>query len=157
MFHWDLPQSLQDAYNGFLSKEIVADFGNYAKVCYESFGDLVKYWFTINGELRGYLTFRASETLTYRSPTEPNVYSVLGHALGKHAPGRSSDRTISPEGNSTTEPLIVGHHLLLAHASAAKLYMNNYKNKQGGQIGLVVNMLWGGELSMPTAFVWLRS
>lgn len=42
----------------------------------------------------------------------------------------------------------MGHHLLLAHASAAKLYMNEYKSKQGGQIGLVVNMLWGGELQV---------
>jgi hypothetical protein len=75
---------------------------------------------------------------------EPNIYSILGHALGKHAPGRSSDRTISSEGDSITEPLIVGHHLLLAHASAAKLYMNEYKANQGGQIGLVVNMIWGG-------------
>jgi hypothetical protein len=49
LFHWDLPQALQDKYKGFLSKEVVQDFERYAKVCYESFGDLVKFWFTING------------------------------------------------------------------------------------------------------------
>jgi beta-glucosidase/6-phospho-beta-glucosidase/beta-galactosidase len=49
LFHWDLPQALQDKYNGFLSREVVDDFERYARVCYESFGDLVKFWFTING------------------------------------------------------------------------------------------------------------
>jgi beta-glucosidase/6-phospho-beta-glucosidase/beta-galactosidase len=33
-----------------LSREVVDDFERYARVCYESFGDLVKFWFTINGE-----------------------------------------------------------------------------------------------------------
>lgn len=77
--------------------------------------------------------------------TEPNVYSLLGHAIGKHAPGRSSDRTISPQGDSRTEPLVVGHNLLLAHASAVKAYHDEFASIQGGKIGLVVNMLWGGQ------------
>lgn len=126
LFHWDLPQVLQDKYLGFLSSDVVPDFENYARVCYREFGDLVKYWFTIN---------------------EPNVYSLLGHAIGKHAPGRSSDRTISSQGDSRTEPLIVGHNLLLAHASAVKAYHRDFASSQGGKIGLVVNMLWGEPLT----------
>jgi beta-glucosidase len=43
---------LQDKYKGFLSREIVADFVNYAQVCFDSFGDLVENWFTINGARR---------------------------------------------------------------------------------------------------------
>jgi beta-glucosidase len=81
----------------------------------------------------------------YCTNSEPNVYSLLGHAIGKHAPGRSSDRNISPEGDSRTEPLIVGHNLLLAHASAVKAYHDDFASSQGGKIGLVVNMLWGGQ------------
>jgi beta-glucosidase len=80
--------------------------------------------------------------------TEPNVYSLLGHAIGKHAPGRSSDRTISSQGDSRTEPLIVGHNLLLAHASAVKAYHRDFASSQGGKIGLVVNMLWGGQFRL---------
>lgn len=41
---------LQDKYKGFLSRDIVPDFENYARVCFESFGDLVQHWFTINGK-----------------------------------------------------------------------------------------------------------
>ncbi|KAK1925232.1 glycoside hydrolase superfamily [Papiliotrema laurentii] len=121
LFHWDLPQVLQDKYKGFLSREIVADFVNYAQVCFDSFGDLVENWFTIN---------------------EPNVYSILGHAFGKHAPGRSSDRSRSPEGDSLREPYIVGHNLLLAHASAVQAFRQRFAGKKH-QIGLVVNMNWG--------------
>lgn len=76
--------------------------------------------------------------------TEPNIYSLLGHCFGKHAPGRSSDRKISPEGDSYTEPFIVGHNLLLAHATSVKLYRDEFA-EQGGKIGLVINMNWGGE------------
>ena len=49
LFHWDLPQALQDKYDGFLSREVVDDFERYARVCFGEFGDLVKFWFTING------------------------------------------------------------------------------------------------------------
>ena len=76
---------------------------------------------------------------------EPNVFSLLGHCFGKHAPGRSSDRRISPEGDSLKEPYIVGHNLLLSHATAVKVFREHF-GKTDKQIGLVVNMNWGGGL-----------
>ncbi|XP_050270876.1 beta-glucosidase 13-like isoform X2 [Quercus robur] len=48
LFHFDLPQALQDKYEGFLSRQIVDDFKAYADICYHNFGDRVKYWTTIN-------------------------------------------------------------------------------------------------------------
>ena len=47
LFHWDLPSGLQ-ALGGWENREIVKWFTDYAKVCFENFGDRVKYWFTIN-------------------------------------------------------------------------------------------------------------
>lgn len=76
------------------------------------------------------------------------MYCILGHCFGKHAPGRSSDRKISPEGDSNVEPFIVGHNLLLSHATAVKVYREEFKGKQKGQIGLVINMNWGGGWSI---------
>ncbi|KAK9476944.1 glycoside hydrolase superfamily [Lipomyces japonicus] len=121
LFHWDLPQALYDRYGGFLNRSIVDDFVNYANVVFENFNDLVDIWITIN---------------------EPNVVSFLGYCIGAHAPGRSSDRSRSPEGDSLVEPFIVGHNLLLSHAYAVKLYREKFQlpNKK---IGISINVNWG--------------
>ena len=43
--------------------------------------------------------------LVYRlTMNEPWCVSILGYGRGVFAPGRSSDRTRSPEGDSSTEP-----------------------------------------------------
>ncbi|KAG8375753.1 hypothetical protein BUALT_Bualt10G0133100 [Buddleja alternifolia] len=48
LFHWDLPYTLEQEYGGFLSKNIVKDFREYAELCFWEFGDRVKYWVTLN-------------------------------------------------------------------------------------------------------------
>ncbi|KAG6887557.1 Beta-glucosidase 1B, partial [Termitomyces sp. Mi166 len=122
LYHWDLPQALHDRYGGWLNKEeIVKDYVNYTKVCFESFGDRVRHWLTIN---------------------EPWCVAILGYGRGVFAPGRSSDRTRSPEGDSSTEPWVVGHNLILAHANAVKLYRESFKPTQKGQIGITLNGDW---------------
>lgn len=122
LYHWDLPQALHDRYGGWLNKdEIVQDYVRYAKVCFQSFGDRVKHWLTMN---------------------EPWCISILGYGRGVFAPGRSSDRERSPEGDSSTEPWIVGHSVILSHAYAVRLYREEFKAAQGGQIGITLNGDW---------------
>lgn len=111
LYHWDLPQNLQDKYQGWMSDEVVELFAEYASVCFEHFGDRVKNWITIN---------------------EAWVVSVLGHGQGVFAPGHISN----------SEPYQVGHNLLLAHAKAVQSYRTNFKNKQGGRIGITNNCDW---------------
>jgi beta-glucosidase len=65
LYHWDLPQALQDA-GGWLNRRIIDWFAEYAAVVYRALGDRVQNWMTIN---------------------EPNVFSTLGYRLGYHAPG----------------------------------------------------------------------
>ena len=36
----------------------------------------------------------------------------------------------------------VGHHVILAHAYTVKLYREEFKDKQGGQIGITLNGDW---------------
>lgn len=41
-------QALHDRYGGWLSKESVSDFAEYADICFKTFGDRVKHWSTFN-------------------------------------------------------------------------------------------------------------
>lgn len=69
MYHWDLPQALQDR-GGWRNREILIWFKNYAQTLSDHFGDRVKHWMVLN---------------------EPSVHSWLGHGLGFHAPGLADE------------------------------------------------------------------
>ncbi|XP_030966892.1 beta-glucosidase 17-like isoform X3 [Quercus lobata] len=122
LFHWDVPQALEEEYGGFLSQNIVDDYRNYVDVCFKKFGDRVKYWVTIN---------------------EPNTFSIGGYVTGIEAPSRCSNYIGNcTYGNSGIEPYIVGHNLLLSHATAVKLYKEKYQESQMGEIGISVQSFW---------------
>ena len=76
-------------------------------------GGRVKHWITLN---------------------EPRCCSVLGYALGVHAPGRKHA--------DETEPYLVAHNMLLAHAGAVRIFPTEFQPSQGGQIGIVLNAGW---------------
>eukprot|EP01022_Parablepharisma_sp_SALTPOND_P016035 TRINITY_DN230_c0_g1_i1.p1 TRINITY_DN230_c0_g1~~TRINITY_DN230_c0_g1_i1.p1 ORF type:complete len:489 (+),score=56.69 TRINITY_DN230_c0_g1_i1:10953-12419(+) len=48
LYHNDMPINLVIEGEGYTDPDFVADFVNYADVCFRYFGDLVKYWFTFN-------------------------------------------------------------------------------------------------------------
>ncbi|AEC10424.1 beta glucosidase 29 [Arabidopsis thaliana] len=123
LYHWDHPQALEDEYGGFLNPQIIEDFRNFARVCFENFGDKVKMWTTIN---------------------EPYVISVAGYDTGIKAVGRCSKWVNSrcQAGDSAIEPYIVSHHLLLSHAAAVQEFRNCNKTLQDGKIGIVISPWW---------------
>ncbi|KAJ0094905.1 hypothetical protein Patl1_17280 [Pistacia atlantica] len=132
LFHWDVPQALEDEYGGFMNPQIVNDFQDYAELCYRLFGDRVKHWITLN---------------------EPLTFASIGYSSGAHAPGRCS-KWFSPNcsgGDSATEPYIVGHNSLLAHAAAVKVYRTKYQMSQKGQIGIALNSIWAIPLTESNA------
>ncbi|KFY17938.1 hypothetical protein V492_00267 [Pseudogymnoascus sp. VKM F-4246] len=114
LFHWDLPDELHKRYFGMLNKEeFVADFANYSRVLFKAMPKC-KHWITFN---------------------EPWCSSILGYSTGLFAPGRTSDRTKSAEGDSSREGWIVGHNILIAHAHSVKIYREEFKPTNGGEIG----------------------
>ncbi|KAI9116465.1 hypothetical protein K1719_012632 [Acacia pycnantha] len=122
LFHWDLPQVLEDEYGGFLSPKIVDDFKDYADFCFKTFGDRVKTWVTVN---------------------EPYVFIVSGYNGGSKAPGRCSKYVGNcTAGDSATEPYLASHHLLLAHAATVRLYRTKYQATQKGKIGITLVTHW---------------
>ncbi|TXT11194.1 hypothetical protein VHUM_01945 [Vanrija humicola] len=108
IFHWDHPYVLEQRYNGFESvDDIVRDFVNYARVCFERFGDRVKHWITIN---------------------EPLVYTLFNATYMKE--GRWTDK----------EHAAFVRGLVLCHAYTVELYDREFRPKQGGEIGITLNI-----------------
>ncbi|MFJ4677860.1 GH1 family beta-glucosidase [Kitasatospora sp. NPDC088783] len=67
LFHWDLPQALEDA-GGWLHRDTAHRFADYTALAADRLGDRVPACITLN---------------------EPFVHLVYGHALGIHAPGHA--------------------------------------------------------------------
>jgi beta-glucosidase len=65
LYHWDLPQALQDQ-GGWLNRDIAENFADYARVVARRLGDRVKHWAMFN---------------------EANIHALFGHGMGSHAPG----------------------------------------------------------------------
>lgn len=48
LYHWDMPQALQDEYGGWESRRIIDDFEHYCVTLYQRFAGKVKYWVSLN-------------------------------------------------------------------------------------------------------------
>ena len=68
LYHWDLPQVLEDR-GGWPARDTAKAFIDYTQVVTRKLGDRVKHWITHN---------------------EPWIAAFLGYAQGIHAPGRKS-------------------------------------------------------------------
>lgn len=88
LYHWDLPQALQDA-GGWPARDTAYRFADYAELVADALGDGVSNWITLN---------------------EPMVAANAGYGNGIHAPGiRDLDASLA-----ATHHLLLGHGLGLA-------------------------------------------
>jgi beta-glucosidase len=67
LFHWDLPQTLEDR-GGWPSRETAARFVDYVEIVIKALGDRINTWAIFN---------------------EPWVFTYVGYAEGRHAPGKT--------------------------------------------------------------------
>lgn len=51
IYHFDLPQYLVDEYGGWIGRQTIDAYEQYAITLFDCFGDRVKYWITINEQL----------------------------------------------------------------------------------------------------------
>jgi beta-glucosidase len=70
LYHWDLPQALQDE-GGWENRNTCHAFADYAALMVKRLGDRVRYWTTLN---------------------EPSVVAFNGNLTGDHAPGNHEQR-----------------------------------------------------------------
>ncbi|MFF9284502.1 GH1 family beta-glucosidase [Streptomyces griseosporeus] len=84
LFHWDLPAGLD-----WLDRDTAARFADHVATVAGRLGDRVDRWITLN---------------------EPAEHTLLGHALGVHAPGK----------RLLFDALPAAHHQLLAHGLAVR-------------------------------------
>lgn len=85
LYHWDLPQPLQDA-GGWPDRGIVGPWLRYVEAVARRLGDRVQHFITHN---------------------EPWVVCHLGHAIGEHAPGHKS----FPEALAASHHVLLTHGL----------------------------------------------
>lgn len=48
LYHYDMPVWVDEEFGGWRNRGIIQAFDNYVRVCFENFGDRVKYWLSIN-------------------------------------------------------------------------------------------------------------
>ncbi len=89
LYHWDLPQALEDA-GGWPERDTAERFGDYAALVSEALADEIGMWVTIN---------------------EPWCVAWLGYGSGEHAPGKA-DAGLAMR---ATHHVLLGH----ARATAA--------------------------------------
>lgn len=85
LYHWDLPQQLQDA-GGWANRQTAYLFAEYARIVYSALGDRARYWTTLN---------------------EPWCASLLSYVGGEHAPGHNDP----VEGVAAVHHLLLAHGL----------------------------------------------
>jgi beta-glucosidase len=85
LYHWDLPQELQDE-GGWAVRSTAQRFADYAATVAEALGDRVARWITVN---------------------EPQVVASHGYRTGEHAPGVRD----AAQAAAATHHLLLGHGL----------------------------------------------
>jgi beta-glucosidase len=93
LYHWDLPQALQDA-GGWTARDTAERFAAYAEAVHGALGDRVRFWTTLN---------------------EPWCSSFLGYGSGAHAPAITDPRSAV----SASHHLLLGHGLAAQAIRAA--------------------------------------
>jgi beta-glucosidase len=108
LFHWDLPQALEDK-GGWTSRETVSAYAQYAEVVVKRLGDRVDHWFTMN-EIPCFIGFGYSSG--YFAPGRRESAKVINqayhHAILAHGHGVM---VVRAHGKAGSQVGLVHNHL----------------------------------------------
>ena len=98
LYHFDMPMALQ-AKGGWLNRETVDAYVNFARTCFALFGDRVKYWFTHNEPIvpveGGYLyNFHYPNEVNMKHAVQVAFHEMLASSLAVRAYHEKQDGKI---------------------------------------------------------------
>ncbi len=100
LYHFDLPQVLQDRYGGWASRQCIEDFVEYCKVCFKEYGSEVKYFLTIN-EQNMMALFMGEQYGSEKNLWQANHNMLLAQARAMIECHKMCDAKIAPAPNIT--------------------------------------------------------
>ncbi|KAM4708404.1 beta-klotho [Discoglossus pictus] len=112
LYHWDLPLSIQERYGGWANQSTSQLFNDYARFCFQEFGDRVKYWITMHN---------------------PYLIAYHGYGTGLHAPWQRGDQA---------SVSAVAHNLIKAHAMVWHTYDKQFRQSQNGFLSITLGSHW---------------
>jgi beta-glucosidase len=103
LYHWDLPQALQDRYAGWQSREVAADFADFATAVVSRLGDRIDRWIPLN-EITTFAYYSGYAAPGGTPPHAPGIVlatpraqsQVIHHTLLAHGLGCQAIRAASP-------------------------------------------------------------
>ncbi|XP_044744461.1 myrosinase 1-like [Coccinella septempunctata] len=98
---------------GWLNETVIEDYIYYARILFELYGDRVKHWITFN---------------------EPHQICEQGYATAEKAPFK----TLQGTGD-----YLCYHHVAIAHGKIYRIYEEEYKPTQKGQVGITIDCVFG--------------
>ncbi|MBR2810922.1 MAG: glycoside hydrolase family 1 protein [Solobacterium sp.] len=79
LYHFDLPQVLQDKYGGWIDRQCIDDFVEYCRLCYREYGSKVKYFLTIN-EQNMMALYQGSQYGSEKNQWQANHHMLVAQA-----------------------------------------------------------------------------
>jgi beta-glucosidase len=83
LYHWDLPQALQEK-GGWLNRDCIHWFEDYAQVVFEALGDAVPMWATFNEPIAVFLGYSNQENFAPRYGNERSGWQAMHNVFVAH-------------------------------------------------------------------------
>ncbi|KAL0394219.1 UNVERIFIED_CONTAM: Oleuropein beta-glucosidase [Sesamum latifolium] len=158
LFHFDLPQALEEEYGGFLSKKIVQAVSSaYISALAPQSKDSVSDQAPSDVDLTStpphvrsaFTSLLRSSSTAFRNgtniPPHRGLHHEPKHLLSTFQSSNINNRNLYGSGSNEYDPKNVytaARNMLLAHSEAVHSYRTKFQGHQGGKIGITLCCVW---------------